>query len=100
MEDGGFKTASAHLCAVGKGGRALIRVPISALTVSIERMPVKWMLDADIRGFVGNVDPEWVIKFVQLYSLWSASRARASRRKECLCGSPPGRGGWPAGSCR
>jgi retron-type reverse transcriptase len=33
--------------------------------VSIERMPVKWILDADIRGFFDNVDHEWVMKFVQ-----------------------------------
>lgn len=38
---------------------------LDALTVSIERMPVKWILDADIRGFFDNVDHEWVMKFVQ-----------------------------------
>jgi group II intron reverse transcriptase/maturase len=38
---------------------------LDALTVAIERMPVKWILDADIRGFFDNVDHEWVMKFVQ-----------------------------------
>ncbi len=33
----------------GRGPHAAL----DALTVSIERMPVKWILDADIRGFFG-----------------------------------------------
>lgn len=45
----------------GRGPHAAL----DALTVSIERMPVKWILDADIRGFFDNVDHEWVMKFVQ-----------------------------------
>ena len=45
----------------GRGPHAAL----DALTVSIERMPVKWILDADIRSFFDNVDHEWVMKFVQ-----------------------------------
>lgn len=45
----------------GRGPHAAL----DALTVSIERMPVKWILDADIRGFFDNVDHEWIMKFVQ-----------------------------------
>ena len=45
----------------GRGPHAALE----ALTVSIERMPVKWILDADIRGFFDNVDHEWVMKLVQ-----------------------------------
>jgi RNA-directed DNA polymerase len=45
----------------GRGPHAAL----DALTVSIERMPVKWILDADIRGFFDDVDHEWVMKFVQ-----------------------------------
>lgn len=45
----------------GRGPHAAL----DALTVFIERMPVKWILDADIRGFFDNVDHEWAMKFVQ-----------------------------------
>jgi RNA-directed DNA polymerase len=45
----------------GRGPHAAL----DALTVSIERMPVKWILDADIRGFFDNVNHKWVLKFVQ-----------------------------------
>jgi RNA-directed DNA polymerase len=38
---------------------------LDALSVAIERTPVKWILDADIRGFFDNVNHEWVMKFVQ-----------------------------------
>jgi RNA-directed DNA polymerase len=38
---------------------------LDALNVAIERMPVKWVLDADIRGFFDHVDHEWMLKFVQ-----------------------------------
>jgi RNA-directed DNA polymerase len=45
----------------GRGPHAAL----DTLTVSIERMPVKWILDADIRGFFDHVDHEWVMKFIQ-----------------------------------
>jgi group II intron reverse transcriptase/maturase len=38
---------------------------LDALNVAIERTPVKWVLDADIRGFFDHVDHEWMLKFVQ-----------------------------------
>jgi RNA-directed DNA polymerase len=45
----------------GRGPHAAL----DALNVAIERMPVKWVLDADIRGFFDHVDHEWMLKFVQ-----------------------------------
>lgn len=45
----------------GRGPHAALE----ALSVAIERMPVKWILDADIRGFFDHVDHEWMLKFVQ-----------------------------------
>ena len=45
----------------GRGPHAAL----DALSVAIERMPVKWVLDADIRGFFDHVDHEWMLKFVQ-----------------------------------
>jgi RNA-directed DNA polymerase len=45
----------------GRGPHAAL----DALNVAIERMPVKWVLDADIRGFFDQVDHEWTLKFVQ-----------------------------------
>ena len=38
---------------------------LDALTVGIERKGVKWVLDADIRGFFDNLDHEWLLKFLQ-----------------------------------
>jgi group II intron reverse transcriptase/maturase len=38
---------------------------LDALTVGIERRDVRWVLDADIRGFFDNLDHEWLLKFVQ-----------------------------------
>ena len=57
----------------GRGPHAAL----DALTVSIERMPVKWILDADIRGFFDNVDHEWAMKFVQHTKLASESTAQS-----------------------
>jgi group II intron reverse transcriptase/maturase len=45
----------------GRGPHAAL----DALNVAIERMPVKWVLDADLRGFFDHVDHEWMLKFVQ-----------------------------------
>jgi len=38
---------------------------LDALVVAIERRPVRWILDADIRGFYDHVDHEWLLKFVE-----------------------------------
>ena len=38
---------------------------LDALNVAIERRPVRWIVDADIRGFYDNVVHEWILKFVQ-----------------------------------
>lgn len=38
---------------------------LDALSVGIERKRVRWILDADIRGFFDQISHEWAIKFVQ-----------------------------------
>ena len=38
---------------------------LDALSVGIHRKKVKWILDADIRGFFDNVSHEWIIKFIE-----------------------------------
>ena len=38
---------------------------LDALSVGIHRKRVKWVLDADIRGFFDNVSHEWALKFVE-----------------------------------
>ena len=38
---------------------------LDALNVGIQRKRVKWILDADIRGFFDNMDHEWTMQFVQ-----------------------------------
>jgi len=38
---------------------------LDALSVGIHRKKVKWILDADIRGFFDNVSHEWVMKFIE-----------------------------------
>ena len=38
---------------------------LDALTVGIQRKRVKWVLDADIRGFFDNMSHEWTMKFVE-----------------------------------
>ena len=38
---------------------------LDALNVAIERRRVRWIVDADIRGFYDNVAHEWVLKFIQ-----------------------------------
>jgi group II intron reverse transcriptase/maturase len=37
---------------------------LDALSVGIHSKRVKWVLDADIRGFFDNVSHEWVMKFI------------------------------------
>lgn len=38
---------------------------LDAVTVAIEKGKVKWVLDADIRGFFDTIDHEWLVKFVE-----------------------------------
>jgi RNA-directed DNA polymerase len=38
---------------------------LDALHVGIERKPVNWILDADIRGFFDRMDHEWTMQFLQ-----------------------------------
>jgi RNA-directed DNA polymerase len=38
---------------------------LDALSVGIERKRVKWVLDADIRGFYDSISHEWMLKFVE-----------------------------------
>jgi group II intron reverse transcriptase/maturase len=38
---------------------------LDALTVAITTKTVRWVLDADIRGFFDTLDHEWLIKFVE-----------------------------------
>jgi RNA-directed DNA polymerase len=38
---------------------------LDALTVALERKPVKWVLDADIRDFFGQLDHGWLRKFLE-----------------------------------
>jgi group II intron reverse transcriptase/maturase len=38
---------------------------LDALTVGIQRKRVKWVLDADIRGFYDHMSHEWTMKFVE-----------------------------------
>jgi RNA-directed DNA polymerase len=38
---------------------------LDALHVGIERKPVNWILDADIRGFFDNMDHEWTMQMLQ-----------------------------------
>lgn len=38
---------------------------LDSLTVAITRKTVRWVLDADIRGFFDTLDHEWLIKFIE-----------------------------------
>jgi RNA-directed DNA polymerase len=38
---------------------------LDALAVGIERKPVNWILDADIRSFFDRISHEWLLKFVE-----------------------------------
>src|SRR5580658_2995564 len=38
---------------------------LDALNVGIERKPVNWILDADIRGFFDNMSHEWTMQFLE-----------------------------------
>jgi hypothetical protein len=41
------------------------RQALDALYVGIQRKRVKWVLDADIRGFFDNMSHEWTMKFIE-----------------------------------
>ena len=38
---------------------------LDALAVGISTQRVRWVLDADIRGFFDNIDHEWMIRFLE-----------------------------------
>jgi RNA-directed DNA polymerase len=38
---------------------------LDAVTVAIETQKVKWVLDADIRGFFDTINHEWLVKFIE-----------------------------------
>lgn len=38
---------------------------MDALSVAIDRTPVDWILDADIRSFFGGLSQEWLIRFLE-----------------------------------
>ncbi len=38
---------------------------LDALSVGLHTKLVKWVLDADIRGFFDNVSHEWILKFIE-----------------------------------
>src|SRR5204862_5207441 len=41
------------------------RQALDALSVGLHRKRVKWVLDADIRGFFDNMSHEWTMKFIE-----------------------------------
>ena len=38
---------------------------LDAVTVAIEKRPIRWVLDADIHGFFDTIDHEWMMRFVE-----------------------------------
>jgi group II intron reverse transcriptase/maturase len=38
---------------------------LDALAVGLERSSVRWVLDADIRGFYDTISHEWLVKFIE-----------------------------------
>ena len=38
---------------------------LDAVTVAIERGKIRWVLDADIRGFFDTIDHEWLMRFIE-----------------------------------
>jgi RNA-directed DNA polymerase len=38
---------------------------LDALSVGLHTKLVKWVLDADIRGFYDNMSHEWILKFIE-----------------------------------
>jgi len=45
-------------------GRSAHRA-LDALAVGIERKPVRWVLDADLRGYYDTISHEWLVKFIE-----------------------------------
>jgi len=74
-----------------------------ALSVGISTQRVSWVLDADIRGFLDNIDHEWMLKFLEheiadprilrLIRKWlKAGVSEDGEWSETKQGTPPGRG--------
>jgi group II intron reverse transcriptase/maturase len=38
---------------------------LDAVTVGIEKRPIRWVLDADIQGFFDKIDHEWMMRFLE-----------------------------------
>ena len=38
---------------------------LDALYVGITEKRVNWVLDADVEGFLGNIDRDWLVKFIE-----------------------------------
>jgi RNA-directed DNA polymerase len=38
---------------------------LDAVTVAIEKRPIRWVLDADIQGFFDTIDHDWMLRFVE-----------------------------------
>jgi len=38
---------------------------LDAVTVAIEKRPIRWVLDADIQGFFDTIDHDWMQRFVE-----------------------------------
>jgi RNA-directed DNA polymerase len=38
---------------------------LAALDRALEKRPVKWVLDADLRDFFGSLDQQWLVRFVE-----------------------------------
>jgi RNA-directed DNA polymerase len=45
-------------------GRSAHRA-LDALAVGIERKPVRWVLDADLRGYYDTISHDWLVKFLE-----------------------------------
>jgi len=74
---------------------------LDALAVGLEQCNVRWVLDADIRGFFDTINHEWLVKFVEhrigdrrvvrLIHKWLAAGVMEDGRwTECEQGTPQG----------
>ncbi len=79
---------------------------LDALAVGLERKPVNWVLDADIRDFFGRIDHSWLRKFIEhriadkriwrLIGKWLAAGViEAGQWSACEQGSPQGASASP-----
>jgi group II intron reverse transcriptase/maturase len=77
-----------------------------ALAVGLERKPVNWVLDADIRDFFGRIDHSWLRKFIEhriadkriwrLIGKWLAAGViEEGQWSACEQGSPQGASASP-----